>query len=119
MLKPTLQNVKDFAAINMIPENIAESYWLNFECQDWVRANSQKITKWQVHFKWWYQAGCWKSKDAGKKTKLFPIKGKRCSEKNCGMPAVYKWTSDSSYDFWYCFEHIPKPIKKKVEKLYE
>ena len=114
MLKPTLQNVKDFAAINMIPENIAEQYWLNFECQDWVRANSQKITKWQIHFKWWYQTGCWKSKEDSKKTKLFPIKGKVCSVKGCRMPAKYL-DATGNYDSYRCGEHLPDEVKAKYE----
>jgi hypothetical protein len=115
VLKPTLQNVKDFAVINMIPENIAESYWLNFECQDWVRANSQKITKWQVHFKWWYQTGCWKSKDAGKKTKLFPLKGGHlCAKRDCRLPAVYEYYAEGgSYPIYRCGEHLPDEVKEK------
>lgn len=110
MIKPTLQNVKDFAAINMIPEKIAELYWLNFECQDWVRANSQKITKWQVHFKWWFQSGCWKSKK-DKKQRLLPIPGKIC---RCGMPAVYK-DDRGSYTSHKCKECMPENVKAQYE----
>jgi len=110
MPNPTLQQVKDFAAINMIPEKVAKQYWMNFECQDWFRANNQKITKWQIHFKWWYEHGCWKSKD-NKKQKLFPIKGKTCQ---CGMPAVYKDTS-GNYDSYKCQECMPAKVKAKYD----
>ena len=117
MSNPTLQNVKDFAAINMIPEKIAEQYWMNFECQDWIRANNQKITKWQVHFKWWFQSGCWKSKNKKEKQKLYPIKGKFCAEKvngrRCGMPAVY--ISGGDYTNYYCKECMPEKVKAKYE----
>lgn len=109
MPNPTEQQVKDFAAINMIPEKIAELYWMNFECQDWFRANSQKITKWQVHFKWWFQNDCWKNKTE-KKQKLYPIKGKFCT---CGMPAVYK--SGGTYDNFYCADCMPEKVKAKYE----
>ena len=107
MVNPTEQQVKDFAAINAIPEKIAETYWMNFEAQDWVRANSQKITNWQIHFKWWFQNECWK-KDQGRQ-KLFPIKGKTC---RCGMPAVYVDRS-GNYDHFYCEECMPDKVKKK------
>lgn len=113
MIKPTLQNVKDFALINMIPEKIAEKYWMNFECQDWIRANNQKITKWQVHFKWWFQSEYWKNNGykETKKQKLYPIKGKIC---RCGMPAVYKDTS-GNYDSYKCTECMPEKVKAKYE----
>jgi len=112
-MKPTLQNVKDFAAINMIPDNIAETYWMNFECQNWFRANNQKITNWQVHFKWWFQSGCWESKEK-KKQKLYPIKGKVCSVKGCRMPAVYLDAS-GNYDSYKCSDHLPDSVKIKFE----
>lgn len=54
-----------------------------------------------------------KSKEgASKKTKLFPIAGKSCSE--CGMPAVYK-DGSGAYDFHYCNRCMPD----KVKELYE
>jgi len=117
MPNPTLEQVKDFAAMNMIPEKIAETYWMNFECQDWYRANNQKIVKWQIHFKWWYQNECWKSKERkqDKKQKLLPIPGKHCSERGCQMPAVYKYTSDAGYDFYRCRKHLPEFVKKEYE----
>lgn len=115
MPNPTLQQVKDFASINGIPEKVAEQYWMNFECQDWFRANGQKITKWQIHFKWWYQNGCWQDKKQNKKQKLYPIKGKHCSISDCQMPAVYKYTSDAGYDFFRCSEHLPAKVKAKYE----
>lgn len=47
-----------------------------------------------------------------KKTKLFPIAGRKCSE--CPLPAIYKSTG-GDYDFWYCGEHMPEKVKEKYE----
>jgi hypothetical protein len=119
MISPTLQNIKDFAAINMIPEKVAELYWMNFECQDWIRANNQKITKWQVHFKWWFQSECWKSMkkpENSKKTKLFPLKGGHlCSKRDCQMPAVYEYYAGGNYSIYRCGEHLPDEVKVQYE----
>lgn len=49
---------------------------------------------------------------AQKKTKLFPISGRKCSE--CPLPAVYK-DSSGAYDFYYCADHMPKEVKAKYE----
>lgn len=49
---------------------------------------------------------------AAKKTKLFPISGKKCSV--CPMPAVYKDTS-GSYDSYACADHMPAAVKAKYE----
>ncbi len=45
------------------------------------------------------------------KTKLYPIKGKTCSERGCGMPAVYKKAGE--YDWYYCSDHLPANVKKQ------
>jgi len=49
-----------------------------------------------------------------KKTQLFPIIGKICSEKDCHMPAVYKSTN-GTYDHYYCPGHMPEKVKEKYE----
>ena len=109
MPNPTLEQVKDFAAINMIPEKVAETYWFNFDGQGWVRANGQKIVKWQSHFIWWYRQECWKEKE--RKQMLYPIKNKFCEK--CGMPAVFR--TGGTYDHYYCTEHMPDKVKAKYE----
>lgn len=48
------------------------------------------------------------------KQKLFPIKGKNCCKRDCGLPAVYKDHS-GDYENYYCAQHMPE----KVKKLYE
>ncbi len=55
-----------------------------------------------------------KAKAVGKKTKLYPIPGKICEKKGCGLPAVYKDTS-GNYDHYWCSKHMPE----KVKELYE
>jgi hypothetical protein len=44
------------------------------------------------------------------KVKLFPISGKTCCRKGCGLPAVYK-NPKGEYDTYYCGEHMPEKIK--------
>lgn len=48
-----------------------------------------------------------------KKTKLFPIKGKTCSQKGCRMPAVYK--TKGEYPEHLCSDHMPDDVKEKFE----
>lgn len=50
-----------------------------------------------------------------KKIRLFPIKGKICSEKDCGMPAVFKTVSGAGYEFYKCSNHLPNKVKAKYE----
>jgi hypothetical protein len=45
------------------------------------------------------------------KTRLFPIHGKVCGKKGCGLPAVYK--SAGEFDHYYCAEHMPDKVKEK------
>ena len=49
-----------------------------------------------------------------KKTKLFPIPGKTCSNRNCRLPAVYKNTS-GAYDSYACAGHMPESVKEIYE----
>ena len=59
----------------------------------------------------------WERKDGPqathKKTKLFPISGKTCGERGCGLPAVYK--SSGEYSHYYCTNHMPEEVKEKYE----
>jgi len=48
------------------------------------------------------------------KKKLFPISGKTCSFKNCGMPAVYKMTG-GDFDSYRCGVHLPEKVAKEYE----
>lgn len=49
-----------------------------------------------------------------KKTKLFPIAGKKCSK--CPLPAVYK-AGGGAYDNFYCGQHMPETVKEKYEAM--
>ena len=50
------------------------------------------------------------SSSASTKKVLFPIPGKMCGKRGCGMPAVYKDTA-GDYDQLYCAEHMPEKVK--------
>jgi uncharacterized protein YdaU (DUF1376 family) len=45
------------------------------------------------------------------KTRLFPISGRMCGKRGCGMPAVYKEAGE--FDHYYCGEHLPAKVKEK------
>jgi len=49
-----------------------------------------------------------------KKTKLYPIRGKVCSQDGCKMPAVYI-SKGSAYDHPYCAEHMPDKVREQYE----
>ena len=46
------------------------------------------------------------------KLKLWPIQGRTCSKKDCGMPAVYKETG-GAYDYYSCTNHLPDKVKRQ------
>jgi len=43
---------------------------------------------------------------------LYPLPGKTCCVRGCGMPAVYK-SSTGEYDAYYCSDHMPAKVKAK------
>lgn len=116
-MKFTEQMCKDIGITLGMSEDKSLAFFHHYNAQDWFFGSGLKITNLKSAMWRWKNSG-YKEKD-GKKTKLYPIRGKHCSEKGCGMPAVYKWTSDSDYDFWYCMEHIPRHIREKVKAEYE
>ncbi len=69
-------------------------------------------------FQTWINQSCWQYELSticmAKKTKLFPITGKICSEKKCNLPAVYKNTS-GAYDHYHCSKHLPENVKAEFE----
>lgn len=115
----TEQNCKDVGITLGMPEEKSEYFYHHYNRQGWVFGNGQEMTDLKSAMWWWKNNNYRFENKENKKQKLWPIQGKRCSERGCGMPAVYKWTSGSGYDFWYCFEHIPRHIKKKIEDKYE
>jgi hypothetical protein len=111
-----IEDCKNACFRNGIPESNAQSYFDQYASQGWKKGNGQLITNLQSHMaKRWNKARqCWDF-DEGKKetgkTKLFPIQGKVCGKKGCGLPAVYKSTGE--FDHYYCAEHMPDKVKEK------
>lgn len=111
MINPTLQQVEDMAiAVGLSPEKSKEWYHY-YKAQGWKFSSGLEIVD--------LKSALWRWKrnqfrfEKNDKTKLYPIKGKICSEKGCGMPAVYKWTSGAGYDFWACADHMPVSVREK------
>ena len=116
----TLQQVKDACFCNGIPENNAQSYYDQYNSQDWKKANGQQITNLQSHMAkrwakarqgWDFDESRFKKDTDSKKTTLFPISGKMCGVTGCGMPAVYKSVGD--FDHFYCSAHMPAKVKER------
>jgi len=81
----------------------------------WVDDNpTKKKTQWGRFLTNWFrrnqEKGGSRGTTATKKTKLFPIPGKKCGQ--CPLPAVYK-DSSGAYDSYHCLEHCPKAVKEK------
>jgi len=112
MLKPTLENILDFASIHNIDKDWAESYFLGQAAVDWKDGCNRDIINWQYHIKKLWVNGI-KFKAETRKCKLYPISGKMCGEKGCGMPAIYK--KSGNFDWYYCAEHMPAKVKEKYE----
>jgi len=118
----TLEQCKDACIMNGIPEINAESYYNQYASQGWKKGNGQVITNLQAHMakRWNRGKNCWdfdegkgkqqKTENEGK-TRLWPISGRSCGERNCKMPAVYKHAG--AFDNYYCAEHMPAKVKEK------
>ena len=113
----TEEQCKDVGITLGMTEDKSIAFFHHYNRQGWLFGNGLEIKDLKSAM-WWWKNNKYKF-NGEKKQKLYPIKGKHCSEHGCGMPAVYKWTSDSGYDFWYCFDHIPKYMKEKVKEKYE
>jgi hypothetical protein len=113
----TIQQCKDACFCNGIPESNAQSYFDQYASQGWKKGNGQQITNLQSHMsKRWNKVNqCWdfdeKKQAGGNKTKLYPIPGRVCGERGCGLPAIYK--AGGEYDHYYCAEHMPDKVKEK------
>lgn len=57
----SLQQVKDACFANGIPENHAQSYFDQYNSQNWLKGNGQQITNLQSHMakRWNKSKGCW------------------------------------------------------------
>lgn len=45
---PTLEEVKDFFATNMLDQSDAEDFWLHYQSQGWVRGNNIPVSDWHA-----------------------------------------------------------------------
>ncbi len=82
-----------------------------YESKGWMIGKS-KMKCWQAAVRKCCRDGWCGPQAAQKKTPLFPISGRKCSQ--CPLPAVYK-DSGGAYDFYYCSDHMPEEVKAKYE----
>ncbi len=108
----TEQICKDTGICIGMPEKESLVFYHYYHAQDWFFNSGLKIKNLKSAMWRWKNNG-YKEK-IGKKTKLFPIKGKVCSVKGCRMPAVYLDAS-GNYDSYKCGEHLPDDVKAKYE----
>ena len=45
---PTVEEVKDFFATNMLDQSDAEDFWLHYQSQGWVRGNNIPVSDWHA-----------------------------------------------------------------------
>lgn len=93
------------------PESLV--FFHHYHAQDWFFGNGLKIKNLKSAMWRWKNNG-FREKN-GKKTKLFPLRGKLCSERNCRMPAVYEYYAGGDYPIYRCGEHLPDDVKAKYE----
>lgn len=105
----TEQNCKDIGICLGMTEPESVVFYHHYNAQDWYFGSGLKIKNLKSAMWRWKNNGC--REKVGKKTKLYPIKGKIC---RCGMPAVYKDTS-GNYDSFKCADCMPEKVKAKYE----
>ena len=109
----TEQQCKDVGITLGMPEEKSLAFYHHYNAQNWLYPYNLPITNLKSAM-WRWQKNQYKFDKNNGKTKLYPIKGKTCSETGCRMPAVYK-DSSGAYDWYYCAEHMPE----KVKEIYE
>ena len=112
MINPTLQEVKDVGiTVGLEPEK-SEEWYYHYKAQGFKYPSGLEIVD--------IKSALWRWKrnqyrfEKNEKLKLYPIKGKICSHRGCGMPAVRLDTS-SAYDHYDCAEHLPEKVKDKYQ----
>lgn len=109
---PTIEEVKAYVR----EKNLAvdpEWFFNYFEAGDWIDSLGNPVKSWKQKL-WTHHRINFEKKGSNGKTKLYPIKGRTCSESGCRMPAVYK-DGSGSYDWYYCADHLPAKVKEKYE----
>jgi uncharacterized protein YdaU (DUF1376 family) len=111
LIPPTFEEVKSYIKENNYDVD-PKKFFDYFTEGGWVDSKGKPVRNWKQKIITW--SGGRVKEGVPKKTKLFPITGKVCSERDCGLPAVYK-SIGGAYDFFYCTKHLPA----KVKELYE
>jgi len=91
-------------------KNITPDEFVSFYGSKGWMIGKNKMSNWKLALA---RANKWGAGKSNKKTKLFPIAGKVCGVRGCGLPAVYK--TQGEYAHYKCCEHMPD----KVKELYE
>ena len=111
--KPTEIEAKEYAQ-SIKYYSFDYNVWCNYyELRNWTPSGSRKqMTNWRLAINTFFHKSDDYKKTKTAKTKLFPITGKVCSKRNCGMPAIYK-DSSGAYDSYKCGDHLPEKVKEK------
>jgi len=106
-IPPTLKEIKE--AIAEKGYNVdAETFFYHYAANNWFRGRT-KMVYWRMALAGWSHRN---TKTNGRKTKLYPIKGKCCGIERCPMPAIYKGNT-GGYDCYRCGNHLPEEVKEK------
>lgn len=114
MINPTLQEVKDMGIVVGLEPARSEEWFYYYKAQGFKFSSGLEIVDMKSAL-WRWKRNQYRFDKAEGKRKLLPIIGKLCSERGCGMPAVYRYTSDAGYDFWCCADHMPEKVKAKYK----
>lgn len=109
----TEQLCKDIGITLGMPEDKALEFYHHYNRQGWVFGNGQPVKNLKSAMWYWQRKG-YEFDSNGRKMKLLPIPSKVCSERGCGLPAVYK-DSSGDYDRYKCSEHMPEKVKEKYQ----
>ena len=112
---PTTEEVNAQIAEKGYMNITAENFISFYAMKGWM-IGKNKMVDWKIALgraDKWDSGNSFSPKTSGKK-KLFAIVGKFCSEKGCGMPAVWKSTG-GHYDHFKCLEHSPQRIREQFE----
>lgn len=109
---PTPEEVTDYAK-SIGFELDGEAFCDHYKVRGWKpKGYRTQMSDWKAAVRTWKRfAG--KNKIT-KKTKLYPISGKTCSDTGCGQPAVYRYTG-GQYDRYACSDHLPAKVKERFE----
>ena len=110
----TEQQCKDVGITLGMPEDRSLSFYHHYNAQNWLYPYNLPITNLKSAMWRWQQNQYKFDKSGNGKTKLYPIKGKICSQGDCRMPAVYK-DSTGAYDSYACSAHLSAKVKEKYE----